>query len=255
MKLDCLINELLERNHIKYKIPNKISDKKLLFDALRTVSMPVELSDDYIKGEKSYLVSQNSVDVYDVHDQLLDDIYIFQGDITTIKADAIVNAANEKLLGCFIPGHHCIDNAIHLNAGLELRNECFELMLGQDEVVGCAKVTSGYNLPATYVIHTVGPNLNGANDLTEEDVVNQLKSCYLSILIEAEKYDIRSLVFCSISTGVYGVDINLASRIALETIRDYMKSENHRLEKVVIDVFNKEDYDAYKKTVKRIKSS
>ncbi len=225
-----------------------------------TISKPATLSDQYYMYEKDYLeLIKNKallIDVGMVKEQLTPSIFLHKGDITHIKADAIVNAANEKLLGCFIPGHHCIDNAIHLSAGLGLRNACNRLMTaqGKDEEVGMAKVTDGFNLPSKYVVHTVGPNLNAMGLYRFDEAKQLLKNAYVSCLEAVKPYeDIKNIVFCSISTGVYGFPIEEASLIALETIEKYLNTNDHHLEKVVIDVFSKEDYDAYEKTSKKPK--
>lgn len=252
--MNYMINELMTVNKLSGDVPELLEDKKLLIRNLMTISSPIKLSDTYYEYEQEYLqfINKNKsiVDVNDISEKLLENIYIYKGDITSIKCDAIVNAANEKLLGCFIPGHHCIDNAIHVNAGLGLRHECYELMTEQnhDEYVGLAKMTKAYNLPSKYVIHTVGPNVNGYKQYRKEELITDLTSCYTSILEEASGYeDITTLTFCSISTGIYGVDIQLASRIALTTISDYLKSHNHHFKRIIINVFSEEDLDVYKK--------
>jgi len=260
--LELMIRELMELNNVDCHIPEDYGSKHTLLKELMTISVPGDLSDFYYEAEKEFYLTKMDkkeiISVEDIKGKLLDNIFIHKGDITEIVADAIVNAANEKLLGCFIPGHHCIDNAIHLSAGLGLRNECNDLMLGQghDEKVGSAKVTKGYNLPSKYVVHTVGPNLNGLDRLSMDQVVEQLRSCYLSVLRAVREYkDIRSVVFCSISTGVYGVPIDVASEVALNTINTYLMNEAHHLDKVVLDVFSKEDYNEYKKQAEKIKRS
>lgn len=171
-------------------------------------------------------------------------IAIWQGDITRLQADAIVNAANSQMLGCFIPCHACIDNAIHSAAGLQLREECMELMQAQgcEEPVGRAKITKGYNLPAKFVLHTVGPAISGR--VTGEDK-KKLESCYRSCLELAEAHQVRSIAFCCISTGVFCFPNELAAEIAVQTVREYLKDSN--IHKVVFNVFQDRDkriYDA-----------
>ena len=148
-------------------------------------------------------------------------ISLWQGDITRLKADAIVNAANSALLGCFHPCHGCIDNAIHSAAGLQLRAACHQLMAaqGHDEPTGQAKITAGYNLPAKYVLHTVGPVIRGA--VTDGDR-GLLASCYRSCLTLAEAHGIESVDFPSISTGVYGYPLAQAACVALKAIMDFL---------------------------------
>ena len=257
--MDLMIVELMKVNNINWIIPSDEDSVEELFKTLMTISAPSNLSDRYYKLEEIYLEEKmrkkEIVDIYDINEELMNNIFIAKRDITTIKADAIVNAANEKMLGCFIPGHKCIDNAIHMSSGLRLRNACYSLMKeqGHDEQVGEAKITKGYNLPSNYVIHTVGPNVNADKAITIENIKKQLKKCYVSILTEADKYEeIENIVFCSISTGVYGVPIELASQVALITINDFLKNQSHHIKRVVIDVFSQEDYDEYKKQAKRI---
>lgn len=165
-------------------------------------------------------------------------ICVWQGDITRLKADAIVNAANSQMLGCFIPCHACIDNAIHSAAGLQLREECMELMQAQgyEEPVGKAKITKGYNLPAKFVLHTVGPAISGT--VTEEDE-KMLESCYRSCLELAEAHALKSLAFCCISTGVFCFPNERAAEIAIQTVQEYLKGSD--IQKVVFNVF--QDYD------------
>ena len=148
-------------------------------------------------------------------------ISLWQGDITRLKIDAIVNAANKELLGCFVPCHGCIDNVIHSAAGIQLRNECAEIMeaQGHEEPTGKAKITKGYNLPAKHVIHTVGPIVG--MEVTEKQK-EQLKSCYLSCLKLAEKSGLKSIAFCCISTGEFHFPNKLAAQIAVETVDRYL---------------------------------
>lgn len=144
---------------------------------------------------------------------------LWRGDITTLAVDAIVNAANSKLLGCFIPGHHCIDNAIHTFAGVQLRLECAGLMeaQGHDEPTGQAHITGAYNLPARHILHTVGPIVeNGRPSRRQRE---QLASCYTSCLDLAAEQGLHSVAFCSISTGVFGFPIEEAAPVAVTAVR------------------------------------
>jgi O-acetyl-ADP-ribose deacetylase (regulator of RNase III) len=172
-------------------------------------------------------------------------LVLWRGDITTLAVDAIVNAANDRLLGCFIPHHRCIDNAIHSAAGIQLRLECDEIMReqGHGEPTGQAKITRGYNLPARYVLHTVGPIIT--DQVTEEHKL-LLASCYAACLnLAAQHADIRSVTFCCISTGEFRFPRVLAAEIAVQTVCDWMKGSDGRMEKVVFNVFTQEDYDTY----------
>ena len=150
-----------------------------------------------------------------------------------------------------------MDNAIHLAAGLKLRNACDQLMTaqGQDEMPGNAKVTEGFNLPARYVIHTVGPNMYSGAYRSVTEAEQDLKNCYIACLEAVKDYDdIQNIAFCSISTGVYGFPIERASAIAIETIEGYLQTHEHNLRKVVIDVFSKEDLHVYRETAKNRKT-
>ena len=165
------------------------------------------------------------------------------GDITTFHVDAIVNAANEALLGCFHPLHGCIDNIIHSLAGIELRLACQELMLaqGHPEATGMAKITPAFNLPSRYVLHTVGPIIT--QTVTAEDR-RLLASCYRSCLDLAEQYQLESVVFCCISTGVFHFPHQLAAEIAVDTVSQWMTDARY-VQKVIFNVFKDEDREIY----------
>ena len=167
--------------------------------------------------------------------------YLWQGDITTLETDAIVNAANSALLGCFSPNHACIDNAIHTYAGVQLRLACHELMQaqGHEEPTGAAKITPGFNLPAKYVLHTVGPIVSGR---LSERHCDLLASCYESCLDLAAKYGLHSVAFCCISTGVFGFPQKEAAEIAVETVAAFQK--DHPID-VVFNVFRESDLRIY----------
>ena len=150
-------------------------------------------------------------------------MFLWQGDIITLKCDCIVNAANCKMLGCFCPNHNCIDNAMHTFAGVQLCSECYEIMKaqGHDEEAGRAKITSVYNLPCNYILHTVGPTVNGNLTLNDEEV---LISCYCSCLAIAEKRDIKSIAFCCISTGEFKFPNLRAAELAVQTVTEFKKT-------------------------------
>lgn len=170
-------------------------------------------------------------------------LVLWRGDITTLEAGAIVNAANSALLGCFLPCHRCIDNAIHSAAGIQLRLACHALMeaQGHDEPPGGAKLTPGYNLPARYVLHTVGPKVKGTLTQTHRD---QLAGCYRSCLDLARDQGISSVAFCCISTGVYGFPREAAAAIAVETVLEGL-DRAPEIERVIFNVFEEKDYDIY----------
>lgn len=173
---------------------------------------------------------------------------LWRGDITTLAVDAIVNAANSKLLGCFIPGHHCIDNAIHTFAGMQLRLACDELMRaqGHDEPVGRAQVTSAFNLPSRFVVHTVGPQVpTGEPTAAQEE---QLASCYRASLDAAAAAGGASLAFCCISTGEFRFPRERAARIAVGEVRAWL-ARDERIERVVFNVFGDEDERVYREVL------
>ena len=220
-------------------------DKAAYFRALCNVRPPEPVSKECLRLQDRYLSAlaekRGSVDAagleYDRGTAL------WSGDITRLKADAIVNACNPALLGCFRPLHNCIDNAIHSFAGVQVRLDCAAMMKGGEEPNGRVKVTAAYNLPSKYVFHTVGPVVSGA--VTEKDE-NDLRSCYLSCLREADGRGLATLAFCCISTGVYGYPKEDACRLAVRTVREYLADTKSGL-KVVFDVFDDEDERLYER--------
>ncbi len=242
-------------------IPNDFKERELLLRALMNVRKPGNISkefliiqDEYLKNKINYKGITKLNELKTVSDfcskglKNPDKMYLWQGDITTIQADAIVNAANKKLLGCTEPLHYCIDNTIHTFAGIQLRNECYNIMLEQgfDEPIGNAKITKGYNLPSKYVIHTVGPIVNKSVGDKEE---NLLRSSYLKSLELAKEKGLESIVFCSISTGVFGFPKEQAAQIAIETVDNFLNDPGS-IEQVVFNVYSKKDYDIYTKLLK-----
>lgn len=241
-----LIEYLLAERGERIEIPNDAYNQKRLLRSLFNIRMPKETSEDFLQIQDGYLQEENRrkgiTDIADLQ-PVQDDIYLWQGDITTLRCDAIVNAANSQMLGCFRPCHGCIDNAIHTFAGVQLRRNCNEIMQkqGHNEPTGQAKITPAYNLPCKYVLHTVGPIVSGR--LTEEHC-ELLKSCYLSCLKLAEENGCKSIAFCCISTGVFGFPQREAAQIAVDTVKRY-KEENHSDIKVIFNVFKDDDYAIY----------
>lgn len=172
-------------------------------------------------------------------------LYVWQGDITTLQADAIVNAANHKMLGCWSPNHGCIDNMIHTMAGVQLRRDCALLMeqQGHDEETGQAKITPAYNLPSRYVLHTVGPVID--TQVTEQDRA-LLASCYRSCLELAAEYKLRSVAFCCISTGVFRFPNEDAAQIAVDTVLQFLQKDS-TIEQVIFNVFQDKDLQIYQR--------
>jgi O-acetyl-ADP-ribose deacetylase (regulator of RNase III) len=267
MNINQIINKLLEffideNKEIQVKeIPSDYVEKRKLLRALMNIRGPepidteiLKLQDELLKAERT---EKNSIDPYKLstvaeefkETKVLfsEKLILWQGDITTIVADVIVNAANSKLLGCFVPLHRCIDNAIHSAAGIQLRLECDEIMENQGfaEPTGQAKITKAYNLPSKYVLHTVGPIIYG--ELTEEDC-RLLASCYTSCLDKANEYeDIKTIAFCCISTGEFRFPKDNASQIAVETVCNWLLSNPNRFDRIIFNVFTREDYNEYAK--------
>ena len=177
-------------------------------------------------------------------------IALWQGDITLLGADAIVNAANNALLGCFIPHHKCIDNAIHSRAGVQVRLDCSKIMglQGEPEPAGCAKITLGYNLPAKYIIHTVGPMV-GLSPSDENGRV--LRNCYVSSLNLAKEMGLKSIAFCCISTGIFGYPNDEAAEIAVGAVKSWLLETGYDM-RVIFDVYLDKDLAIYRDILKSI---
>ena len=221
-----------------------------LLRALMNVRPPRPLSEEFLRMQDELLAAEREtrgvVDVMTLPAVPSDArIVLWQGDITRLNADAIVNAANSALLGCFIPCHRCIDNAIHSAAGLQLRAACAALMerQGHPEPTGAAKITAGYNLPARHVLHTVGPIVSDA--LTEEHR-QLLASCYRSCLTLAAKNGLKSVAFCCISTGEFHFPSAAAAEIAVREVRAFF-AEKTSVERVVFNVFKDADLHIYER--------
>lgn len=197
------------------------------------------VQDEYLKEE----IQRKGIISIDDLDEIQKDLYVWQGDITTLKCDAIVNAANSQVLGCFCPNHGCIDNAIHTYAGVQLRLKMNEIMSLQQtlEETGKAKITPAYNLPCQYILHTVGPIVHGV--VTKKDKTD-LKNCYTSCLELAEKMGLKSIAFCCISTGEFHFPNDLAAQIAIETVMEYKRKTSSEM-KVIFNVFKSLDKQIY----------
>ena len=245
-----LIKELLSENS-EYKnieIPKSESEQKLLLRALFNVRTPGVKDSEFMSVQDEYLkesAKRKGITDISALTPKQGDIYLWQGDITALKCDAIVNAANSALLGCFCPNHGCIDNAIHTFSGIELRLACNKIMQkqGHKEPNGKAKITPAFNLPCNYVIHTVGPIVNGK--LKEKDC-EVLKSCYRSCLKIADENNLKSIAFCCISTGEFHFPNKKAAEIAIETVKRY-KAETGSKIKVIFNVFKDRDKEIYER--------
>lgn len=245
-----LLDEMPEYRAQVVQVGEDHAAQRGLLRALMNVRPPRPLSEEFLHLQDELLSAEREergvVDVMTLPAVPSDPrIVLWQGDITRLAADSIVNAANSALLGCFIPCHRCIDNAIHSAAGLQLRSECAAIMerQGHPEETGRAKLTAGYNLPARHVLHTVGPIVTGA--LTDEDRV-LLASCYRSCLSLAAAHRLRSVAFCCISTGEFHFPNAAAAEIAVREVRAFLR-ENNTIKRVVFNVFKDEDRAIYER--------
>ena len=236
-----------------YGVPEEEEEQKRMLRALMNIRPPRPLQGEFLQVQDAYLQEENRrAGVTDV-DALpvcpLDGrLVLWQGDMTTLRVDAIVNPANSQMLGCFRPLHGCADNIIHSRAGLALRDRCHCLMQaqGHEEPTGQAKITPGYNLPCRYVLHTVGPIVDGA--LTQEHE-RLLASCYTSCLALAEENAVKSLAFCCISTGVFMFPNHRAAEIAVSTVRRWLDETGSRM-KVIFNVYKDLDLDIYRELLR-----
>lgn len=241
-----LIRALLRERREDLSVPQEEQAQKRLLRALFNVRPPKPCDAEFLRVQDEYLreeTFQKGVTDFATLTSIRPDIYLWQGDITTLKCDAIVNAANSQMLGCFCPNHGCIDNAIHTFAGVQLRLACSELMAkqGHDEPTGQAKITPAFNLPCRYVLHTVGPIVGGR--LTERDC-KLLRSCYRSCLKVADGNNLKSIALCCISTGEFHFPNERAAEIAIQTVKDYKKETKSGI-KVIFDVWKNEDCEIY----------
>lgn len=259
-RVDSLITYLKNENpsYNTLQEPYDYEGKRKLLRSLMNVRFPMGMSEKYLVMQDELLKEEaEEKGIAELSDiptigeiypctmiKNIDKMSLWRGDITSLSVDAIVNAANSQLLGCFVPCHGCIDNVIHSAAGVELRNECARIMemQGHEEPTGKAKITKGYNLPAKHVLHTVGPIVG--MEVTEKQK-EELKSCYVSCLKLAEKNSLKSIAFCCISTGEFHFPNKLAAQIAVETVDRYLSGSN--LERVIFNVFKEEDEHIYRK--------
>ena len=246
---EYLIRYLLDEQ-LKYKdteMPDDIQAQKRLLRSLMNVRSPKSISEEFLRVQDDYLqeeLSQKHITSVSDLLPLEPGIYVWQGDITTLACDAIVNAANSGMTGCYYPCHGCIDNAIHSYAGVQLRLECDAIIKaqGHEEPTGTAKITEAYNLPCRYVLHTVGPIITGSLKKQDEDL---LASCYRSCLALAEEYGLKSIAFCCISTGEFRFPNQRAAEIAVKTVREYRKQTGSEIE-VIFNVFKDIDDEIYR---------
>ena len=232
----------------RQNIPTDKQGQENLLRSLMNVRPPRPISNDFLKIQDEYLTERNierGITDIDTLAPVKSDsrLYIWQGDITTLKCDAIVNACNSQMLGCFSPMHACIDNFIHTYAGMELRLKMHEIMAkqGHEEETGKAKITSGYNLPTKYILHTVGPIIQWKVTKEDEDL---LASCYTECLKLAADTGVESIAFCCLSTGVFRFPQQRAAEIATSTVKQYLNKDS-RIKKVIFNVFKDEDLKIY----------
>ena len=243
--IETLLKE--EPSYRTMQIPSGEEEQKLLLRALLNVRPPREISKEFLDVQDAYLQEETrKKGITDLTDltPVSDGIYLWQGDITTLKCDAIVNAANSGMTGCYVPNHRCIDNCIHTFSGVQLRLLCGTIMekQGHPEPTGTAKLTPAFNLPCRYILHTVGPIVSGR--LTETHC-RQLADCYQSCLELAAGHGLHSVAFCCISTGEFHFPNVRAAETALGTVREY-KARTKSDMKVIFNVFKDQDAAIYR---------
>lgn len=245
---EYLINRLLKElpEYRTMRIPSDTDGQRKLLRSLMNVRMPGDMDGEFLRIQDEYLQQVNKdkgiVTLADLK-ETEPDLYVWKGDITRLQVGAIVNAANSGMTGCYRPCHNCIDNCIHTYAGIQLRNYCSDMMRkqGYEEPTGQAKITPAFNLPCDYVIHTVGPIVQGGLTEKHEEL---LKSCYRSCLELAEKNRIESIAFCCISTGVFLFPNRRAAELAVQTVKQYKERTNTKI-KVIFNVFKDKDEQIY----------
>lgn len=248
-----LIAALLKEQsqYSKIEIPPSEQEQKTLLRSLFNIRMPKPISDNFLEVQNAYLqeeTRQKGITSIDDLQPIGQGLYLWKGDITTLQCDAIVNAANSQMLGCFCPNHGCIDNTIHTFAGVQLRLACEELMKqqGHKEETGKAKITSAFNLPCQYVLHTVGPIVRG--HLTKRDC-DLLASCYHSCLELAGQNGLKNVAFCCVSTGEFRFPNDKAAEIAIQTVKE-CKVQTHSEIEVIFNVFKELDYNIYRELLR-----
>ena len=267
-KTDILL-EKLKADSAEYKeLETKgysLEEKKNAIRALMNIRMPGGLSDELVDLQDAYLQEERSAkgivkltDILTIRETLnskssyADKISLWQGDITRLEVGAIVNAANSQMLGCFVPCHRCIDNAIHSAAGMQLREECNHIMgrrrmkygRNYEEPTGMATLTLSYNLPCDYVIHTVGPIVY---DRLNDKLCQDLQNCYENVLKCCLEHHIKTVAFCCISTGEFHFPNDEAAKIAWKTVSAFLEKHGECLERIIFNVFKDSDWNIYRK--------
>ena len=250
-KLLFLIDFLMKEADYKYdeNLINAIKENNEeelhnYFRYLMNIRSPYTISEEYLNIEDEYLQerlkNKTIININDIK-SINNNWYIWQGDITTLKIDAVVNAANSAMLGCFMPLHKCIDNAIHSASGTRLRLYCNKIMKGNFEKTGSCIITPAFNLPSKYILHTVGPIIQNYVSKNDEEL---LYKCYKSCLETAKNNNIKSIAFCCISTGEFRFPNELAAYIAVKAVKDFLTDTKYNI-KIVFNVFKDLDYKLY----------
>ena len=266
-RLDYLLQKFKE-DSVRYRdleVGESYEEKRMALRSLMNIRSPKPMQEEVVQIQDAFLaeeaqekgiVSLDSIptvaEQYGSRHIFADKISIWQGDITRIQTGAIVNAANSQMLGCFVPCHRCIDNAIHSAAGIQLRAECSRYMDRRkmqygpryEEPTGCAVLTKGYNLPAEYVIHTVGPIVGGVLNNGHRQA---LRDCYINVLKCCVENGIRSVAFCCISTGEFHFPGAEAAETAVETVTGFLKGKESEFDRIIFNVFKDEDRKLYEK--------
>ena len=237
------------------KTPNDTDGRRQILRSLMNIRMPKKMPEDVLKVQDEYLAGRAEergvVQLSDIP-EIKDGLSIWKGDITRLAVDAIVNAANSQMLGCFVPMHNCIDNCIHTYAGIQLRAECSRRMeqlrkkfgRSYEQPTAVPMLTDAYNLPAKKVIHIVGPIVHG--HLTPE-LEKDLADCYSNTLEMCAENGLKSVAFCGISTGVFHFPAGRAAEIAVETVTEWMKENPGKVDRVIFNVFNDKSERTYEK--------
>ena len=269
-RLDYLLEKFKEDSgrYSDLEVEDTYPAKRMALGSLMNIRMPGMMADDVVKIQDEFLLEEAKEkgivtleeiptvkEMYGCGHPFAEQLSLWQGDITRLGVGAIVNAANSQMLGCFVPCHRCIDNAIHSAAGIELREACSHYMkrrkmqygAGYEEPVGRAVLTEGYNLPADYVIHTVGPVVGGRLTPRHRE---ELRSCYENILKCCVEHEIRSVAFCCISTGEFHFPNDEAAKIAVNTVTDYLEQYGGSFDRVIFNVFKDIDRELYEEELK-----
>ncbi len=259
-RLDYLVSRFKEDSgtYRNLQVGESLEDKRTALRSLMNIRMPGPMDSHTMEIQDEYLsrrLEEKGIVTPDAIPFKRGNMALWQGDITLLACDAIVNAANSQMLGCFVPMHTCIDNCIHTFAGIQLRAECFRQMSGlrkqygksYEQPTSIPMITDGYNLPARKVIHVVGPIVQGILSDTHEKA---LSGCYTNVLDMCMSYGLRSVAFCCISTGVFRFPNQKAAQIAVETVEDWLSRHPKTMDMVIFNVFKDQDKEYYEHYLK-----